>query len=116
VKKACLAIVVMALAGCGTAGEWAKPGADRQATDLAYAQCRAAAAQAVDTDIAIDKDILATRGGDWQRAQIMPVETGRMRENTRGHGESVLAACMQAKGFAQADSGRRLPTPTWRLP
>lgn len=107
--------LALALAGCASAGGWTKPGADESAADLAYSQCRAVAAQAVGTDLAIDKDILATRGGDWQRAQTLPVETGRMRNNARTHGDSVTAACMQAKGFSRT-GGRAVPAPVWRLP
>ena len=99
--KTCFLTLALALGACSSAGPWAKPGADAKATELAYRQCRALAATSADTDIAIDRDILATRGGDWQRAGVMRVETHEMSENARAHGAAVVAACMRAKGFSR---------------
>jgi hypothetical protein len=101
VSRACFLVLALALGACGAAGPWVKPGADAKATDLAYRQCRALAATSTDTAAAIDKDILATRGNDWQRAGVMRVETREMHEQARAHGDAVIASCMRAKGFSR---------------
>jgi hypothetical protein len=115
-SRVCAAVLALLLGACSSAGDWAKPGADRQATELAYSQCRAVGARAVGTDIAIDKDILATRGNDWQRADMLPVVTGEMRQNARVRGDTAIASCMAAKGFTRPSARPPLPQPRWRLP
>lgn len=114
--RICAAILTLALGACSSAETWVKAGADPRTTDLAYRECRALAAQAVGADIAVDKDILATRGNDWQHAHVLPIETGEMRQNTRLRGDTVIASCMEAKGFVRPDDRAPLPAPRWRLP
>ena len=93
--------LALLLAGCATAGNWTKPGADAAATARDYQECRALAADAVKTDVAIDQDILATRASDWQRAAIVRVDARNMREETSDRAARIAASCMRAKGFAK---------------
>lgn len=92
----------MLLAGCAATGSWTKTGADPAATARAYQDCRAMAATAVKTDADIDQDILATRHNDWQRASRFRLQTETMREHTSERAAAIVAACMRAKGFAEA--------------
>ena len=93
--------VVLLLAGCSAAGGWSKPGADAATASREYEDCRAVAESAVKTDADIDQDILATRGGDRQRAAGVRAETQTMQEHTGGRATAITAGCMHAKGFAE---------------
>jgi hypothetical protein len=93
--------LVPLLAGCGGAGDWAKPGADDSAATAAYQDCRGLAGSAVQTDADIDQDILATRQGDWQRAAVVRQQTQIMHEQTRDRAAAIIESCMKAKGYNQ---------------
>jgi hypothetical protein len=96
-------IAAMALlAGCAAAaGDWTRPGADEAAVAREYGDCRTMAASVVRGDAAIDQDILATRGTDWQRAAIGRVEPRNMEEHTRDRAAAIIEGCMRAKGFVK---------------
>ena len=81
------------------AGYWAKPGAGLPAVQRQYRRCLAEARDAVKTDRAIDRDILATRAGDWQRAGTLGIEADMMLSADRAHAEAVVARCMRGKGY-----------------
>lgn len=81
------------------AGYWAKPGAGPPVVQREYRHCLAEAQDAVKTDRAIDRDILATRSEDWQRAGTLGVETGIMLSADRAHAEAVIVRCMRGKGY-----------------
>jgi hypothetical protein len=98
--RLCGALVLL-LAGCGGAGDWARPDADEGAATAAYQDCRALAGDAVRTDADIDQDILATRQGDWQRAGVVRQQTQIMHEQTRDRAASLIDSCMKAKGYSQ---------------
>jgi hypothetical protein len=94
-----LAIAAL-LAGCASGtGGWTRPGADEAAVAQAYRTCRELAEARIGPEIGINQDILATRGADWQRAQIRNVQTRSMAEATRGRSAAIIASCMTAYGF-----------------
>ena len=95
-------LVALLAAGCAPSGNWTKAGADEAAAAREYEDCRAMATTAVRTDADIDQDILATRGGDWQRAGIVRQQARTMQEHTRDRRAAVVDACMRAKGFGRA--------------
>ncbi len=95
--------VAALLGGCASgADEWTKPGADETAVAQAYRSCRSLADERVGPEIGINQDILATRGTDWQRAQIQNMQTRTMAESTRDRAEAIVASCMNANGFRRA--------------
>jgi hypothetical protein len=94
--------LALLLAGCAAAGGWSKTGADVSTAAREYEDCRTAAEAAVKTDAAIDQDILAIRFGDRQRAAGVRAETQTMQEHTTNRADRIVAACMRAKGFAEA--------------
>ena len=94
---------VALLGGCASgADEWTKPGADETAVAQAYRSCRQLAEERVGPEIGINQDILATRGADWQRAQLRDVQTRTMAESTRDRAAAIVASCMNASGFQRA--------------
>ena len=93
----------MLLAACSSAGgSWSKPGADAAAAESAYRDCSATATSAVSTEADIDQDIQATRQADLQRSSAVRVGSETAREQTRDRAQRIIAACMQAKGFAKS--------------
>ena len=96
-------VAAMLLSGCASASDtWIRAGADAAATSQAYQDCQAVAHAAVAPEIAIDKDIVATRGGDWQRADVFSQQTGMMQSGITSRTAAIIDSCMQAKGFAPA--------------
>jgi hypothetical protein len=89
------------LGGCSASGNWTQAGADATATARDYAECRALAGTAVNTEANIDQDILATRHDDRQRTSIVRIEAQNIRDETRDRAAAITASCMQAKGFAK---------------
>jgi hypothetical protein len=102
VVKSLALFAAFLLAGCAAAGNWTKPGADATATAAAYRECRGMADTAVEPEVGINEDILATRQGDWQRSRIGEVESNAMQDHTRDRAASIIDACMQAEGFTRA--------------
>jgi len=95
-------LVVLAVAACGGAGDWTKPGSDSAAARAEYDDCRELAATMVRTDTNIDQDILATRGADAQRGGAVRAQAQVMQEHSRDRAGSIVDKCMAAKGFARA--------------
>ncbi len=105
---------VLLLAGCddfdigfgggaahSAAGDWIKPGAQPGEAASAYSDCRSIARQATDKDADIDQDIAATRGADLQHSQIVQMRTSQERGTTTRSADSIVASCMQQKGFVE---------------
>jgi hypothetical protein len=91
------------LAACGGgAKDWARPGSDDAAAQAAYDDCRDRAAAAVRTDTNIDQDIAATRSPDLQRSALLRAQSQDTTRTNRDRGETIIAACMSAKGFGPA--------------
>src|SRR5690348_8375906 len=95
------AAVLLLTAGCSGGGaNWTKSGADEVAASAAYRDCRGLADTAVETDRAIDQDIMASRGDDWQRAGVVRAQTRVMNEHTRDRAAAIVDSCMKGKGFS----------------
>ena len=96
--------LALLLLGCATSGpeHWTKEGADAAGATDAYNECKETADPAVHTEADINKDIVASRGGDWGRGSIGRVATQSMQEGTGTRIGRIIAACMRAKGFSAA--------------
>jgi hypothetical protein len=70
------------------------------ARDLA--QCRSEASRAVDRDVAIDQDILSSRGQDLQRSGMLELRRDTMRNSNLGRYDDIVAGCMSARGYHAA--------------
>jgi hypothetical protein len=84
-----------------SASDWIKPGAEPGETASAYRDCASVARQATQKDADIDQDIAATRGADLQHAEIVQMRTSQERGVTTGEVDSILASCMEQKGFGE---------------
>jgi hypothetical protein len=105
---------VLLLAGCddfdigfggsshrSSQSDWIKPGAQPGEAGSAYGDCRSIAQQATQKDADIDQDIAATRGADLQHSQIVQMRSSQEQGATTRDADSIIASCMQQKGFAE---------------
>jgi hypothetical protein len=88
------------LAGCAS-DAWEKPGAAETQRDQELAECRAEARRAVDRDVNIDKDILASRTQDWSRTGTLDQRRQTMSDQTRGRADDVIEGCMRRRGYVR---------------
>ena len=91
-----------ALAACSSKPQWVRPGADPDTVSDDLDDCRALAKEATRQDTAIDQDILASRGADWQRSNILQAKKSTFAVQNEGHARDIIASCMSAKGYAPA--------------
>lgn len=94
-------LLALLLTACGGQGGWDKPGADPEALARDNRGCRAQAARVLARDRAIDQDILATRGPDWQRSGAAEPHHQQMHEQAAADAEAAFDGCMRAKGYAR---------------
>src|SRR5712692_3797524 len=99
-KRVGLAIVVALVAGCAAGGGWSKPGVSPDAAEADLAACASQARSATQRDAAIDADILASRGQDWQRTGTLGMKQDDMAMSNRGRAQEIIGRCMASKGYA----------------
>ena len=97
--------LALLLAACSSKPQWVKPGASSDAVSDDLAECRALASTATRRDAAIEQDILATRGTDWERNNTLQAKKQTFAVQDQGHTRDIVADCMSAKGYAPRGSG-----------
>lgn len=97
------AAMVLLIAGCsGGSRGWTKPGISPDEAAAEYSDCESQARSATQRDAAIDADILASRGTDWQRTGTLGLKRDDMANSNRGQAQRIIGRCMAAKGYAPA--------------
>jgi hypothetical protein len=100
-KRAWMAVMVLALAGCGGGnGGWSKPGVTADVAAEDFAACQSQARNATRRDAGIDADIMATRGQDWQRTGTLAIKRDDMANSSRENAKQIIGRCMAAQGYA----------------
>jgi len=98
-----LVALALVLIGCAAGGgRWIKPGADDATVSVDLGACRAEAREAARRDNAIDSDILASRGTDWQHGGTLGLVEDEMASARASRGDAVLARCMATRGYRRA--------------
>ncbi len=92
----------LALAACSSTPQWVKPGASKETVSDDFEDCRALATSATRQDAAIDQDILASRGTDWERTSTLQAKKSTFAMQDQGHVRDIIASCMSAKGYTPA--------------
>ncbi len=90
---------VLALCGCASGADWSKEGVSQQQTAAELSDCENTAREATQRDTNIMTDILATRGGDWQRTGVMEPHVQVFSAENRGRTDDIVNRCMIGKGF-----------------
>jgi hypothetical protein len=101
-KHAAARLCCLLLAACAQPVGWTRPGADAATSGREYQACLAQVKEAIQSEIGVNEDILATRGSDWQRAATLPVKRDTMHAQTEARTDYLLAQCMRKKGFQRA--------------
>jgi len=96
--------LALLLAACASRPQWVKPGTSTDTASEDLEECRALANAATRRDIAIDQDILATRGTDWERNNTLQAKKSTFAMQDQGHARDIIADCMSAKGYAPRGS------------
>jgi len=91
--------LALLLAACSSKLQWVKPGASSDTVSDDLAECRALANAATRQDAAIDQDILASRGLDWERNNTLQAKKSTFALQDQGHTRDIIADCMSAKGY-----------------
>jgi hypothetical protein len=99
------ALAALSLAACATDGGWQKQGASAEQRAQDYSECQAEARSVLQRDTAIDADILASRGYDWQKSNTLTTRQDSMRASNRGRSDEIIGRCMTGKGYVPAVSG-----------
>ena len=97
-----LLALAVALAACSSRPQWVRPGTDSDTASDDLDDCRALASAATRNDAAMDQDILATRGTDWERNNTLQAKKNTFAVQDQGHARDIVASCMSAKGYAPA--------------
>ncbi len=93
---------MLLLAGCESGVNWSKPGVSPDTAETDLSTCQRQARDATARDAAIDADILASRGQDWQRTGTLAMRRDDMADSNRGRARLIIARCMAAKGYTEA--------------
>ncbi|HKT17282.1 MAG TPA: hypothetical protein VJR47_04515 [Stellaceae bacterium] len=92
----------LALVACSTQPEWTKEGTSPQVADRELADCKSLAREATARDTNIMTDIMASRGGDWQRTGVMETHVQNFAAGEVPRSDDIVKRCMIGKGFAPA--------------
>jgi hypothetical protein len=94
--------LALALPACSSKPQWVRPGTSRDTASDDLDECKAEANAATRNDQAIDQDILASRGTDWQRDNILQAKKSTFAVQDQGEARDIIASCMGAKGYTPA--------------
>jgi hypothetical protein len=94
--------LALILAACSSKPQWVKPGTGSDVVSDDLEECRAYATAASRQEAAIDQDILASRGTDWQHNNVLQAKKSTFALQDKGRTREIIASCMNAKGYAPA--------------
>jgi len=98
-KRSLILTLALTLLGCAGGPEWSQDGVSQSATAQALADCQSEATQATRRDTNIMTDIMATRGGDWQRSGMMGNKMDIFAAENNSETADIVNRCMISKGF-----------------
>ncbi len=102
-KRSLLLAAALALLGCAGGLQWSQEGVSQSATARALADCESEANQATRRDNQIMTDILATRGEDWHRSDLMDTKMGVFAAENKTQTSDIANRCMISKGFVPSN-------------
>ena len=94
--------LALALSACSSKPQWVKPGTSRDTANDDLEDCQGLARTATRNDQAIDQDILATRGADWERNNMLQAKKSTFAVQDEDHARDIIASCMSGKGYTPA--------------
>jgi hypothetical protein len=103
-KRFLVLLCAVAVLGCAGRPEWSKDGTSQQATARELAECQSVAREATQRDTNIMTDIIATRGGDWQRTGVLDTHVQTFGAEDTNRTGDIVNRCMIGKGFVPGGS------------
>ena len=98
-----LAVLTLALVGCSGLEGWSRQGAQDSQVAKELDDCKSQARAATQRDNNIMSDIMATRGRDWSRTDVMSTQVNNFAaENSHRTGD-IVRRCMIGKGYTPGD-------------
>jgi hypothetical protein len=99
-KQAILLALAVVVTGCAGSGDWARSGTSPQQTAAELSDCQSQARAATERDTNIMTDIMATRGADWRRSDVMSTQVSLFAAENHNRTSDIINRCMIGKGFA----------------
>lgn len=100
-KPAAALASLLMLAACASP-TWTNPNVTPEQAKNDYSECNAMAQDANARDAAIQQDILASRGQDWQRSGTLGTHQDVFAAETQQRTGDIVRNCMLAKGYTPA--------------
>ena len=98
-KRSLIIAFALALLGCSGGVDWSQDGVSQPQTAHALADCQSDASQATRRDTDINNDIMASRGQDWQRSDMMGMKMDIFAAENSNETTDIVNRCMISKGF-----------------
>ena len=99
-KPSILVALAAVVAGCAGSGDWTRSGTSPQQTATELSECQSEARAATERDTNIMNDIMATRGSDWRRSDVMSTQVSLFAAENQNRTSDIINRCMIGKGFA----------------
>ncbi len=96
-RAICGLALLLLLGACGA--NWSKSNTTPQQAAHDLSECRHDAEIANRRDSNIDTDIIASRGQDWQRLEVLRTKQSDYAESNRRRTGDIVDQCMFAKGY-----------------
>lgn len=102
IGKAVLAAAAFGmLAACAGQAGWSQTGMSPAQTATALADCQKQAQAALQRDINVMSDTLATRGLDWQQTGVLSIHLQEFSAELQQRTDTLIDRCMTSKGFVK---------------
>lgn len=101
-KRSLTLACALALLACTNQPDWTKEGTSPQVMQRELSDCKSIAREATARDTNIMTDIMASRGGDWQRTGVMETHVQNFAVSEVPRSDDIVRTCMIGKGFAPA--------------
>jgi hypothetical protein len=98
-KRLSSLVLTLALLGCSSQSGWSRQDMPEQQVAKELADCKSQARAATQRDSNIMSDIMATRGGDWQRTGVMSAQMQSFGAENANRSTDIVNRCMAGKGF-----------------
>lgn len=99
-KQSILVMLAVVVSGCAGGGDWIRSSTSPQQTAAELSDCQSQAREATQRDTNIMNDIMATRGNDWRRSDVMSTQTSLFAAENHDRTTDIVNRCMIGKGFA----------------
>jgi hypothetical protein len=99
-KPSILVALAVVVTGCAGSGDWTRSGTSPRQTATELSECQSEARAATERDTNIMTDIMATRGSDWRRSDVMSTQMSLFAAENHNRTSDIINRCMIGKGFA----------------